>query len=55
MRLLFLLDCGARHDARLSFDVSQVVPVGKDFVVSVVPKSVDRYKLMYRTNVVLTK
>ena len=53
MRLLFLLDCGTRHDARLSLDVSQVVPVGKGFVVSVVPKSVDRYTLMYRTNVVL--
>ena len=55
MRLLSLLDCGARHDARLSPDVSQVVPVGKGCVVSVVPKSVDRYKLIYRTNVFLTK
>ena len=40
MRLLFLLDGGARHDASLSPDMSQVVPVGKGFAVFAVPKSV---------------
>ena len=55
MRLLFLITTGPRHDASLSSDVNQDVPVGKGCTVVAEPKSADMYKFTKGTSVTLTK